>query len=50
LEKCEFCQRADVTLDKITPEPDPDEEGYWEKREENLIFKPNCNILLVTLS
>ena len=40
MEKCESCQRADMSLEKITPEPDPDEEGYWEKREEKLIFTP----------
>ncbi len=35
MEKCESCQRADMTLEKVDAEPDSDEEGYWEKREEN---------------
>ncbi len=34
MEKCESCQGADMTLKKVTAEPDSDEEGYWEKREE----------------
>ncbi len=28
MEKCESCQRADMTLEKVAAEPDPDEEGY----------------------
>ncbi len=47
MEKCEFCQRADVTLDKITPEPDPDEEGYWEKREKKLILSLTVTFYLI---
>ncbi len=27
-EKCESCQRADMTLEKVTKDPDSDEEGY----------------------
>jgi len=27
IEKCTSCQGADMTLKKISPEPDPDEEG-----------------------
>ena len=34
MEKCESCQGADMTLAKVDPEPDSDEEGFWEKREE----------------
>jgi len=28
MEKCESCQRADMTFEKVTVEPDLDEEGY----------------------
>jgi len=28
MEKCESCQRADMTLEKVAAEPDPDEEGF----------------------
>ena len=34
MEKCESCQRADMTLEKVNAEPDSDEEGYWEKIKE----------------
>ncbi len=34
MEKCESCQSADMTLKKVDTEPDSDEEGYWEKKEE----------------
>jgi hypothetical protein len=27
MEKCMSCQRDDMTLEKTSPEPDPDEEG-----------------------
>ncbi len=27
-EKCESCQRADMTFEKINKEPDADEEGF----------------------
>jgi len=27
-EKCESCQRADMTLEQVTKDPDSDEEGY----------------------
>jgi hypothetical protein len=27
-EKCESCQRADMTLEKVTKEPDAEEEGF----------------------
>jgi hypothetical protein len=27
MEKCTSCQRDDITLEKTSPEPDPDEEG-----------------------
>jgi len=27
MEKCESCQRADMTFEKIAAEPDSDEEG-----------------------
>ena len=38
MEKCESCQRADMTFEKITAEPDSDEEGYWERKEEKCLF------------
>jgi len=28
MEKCESCQRADLTMKKIAAEADPDEEGF----------------------
>ena len=28
MEKCESCQRADMTLEKVNAESDSDEEGY----------------------
>jgi len=28
MEKCESCQRADMTLKKVDAEPDSGEEGY----------------------
>lgn len=28
IEKCTSCQGADMTLDKASPEPDTEEEGY----------------------
>jgi len=28
MEKCESCQRADMTLEKVDAEPDSGEEGY----------------------
>jgi len=28
MEKCESCQRADMTLEKVHAEPDSEEEGY----------------------
>jgi len=28
MEKCPSCQRDDMTLEKISKEPDSDEEGY----------------------
>ena len=28
MEKCESCQRKDMTFEKISAEPDSDEEGY----------------------
>ena len=31
-EKCESCQRADMSFEKVTKEPDSDEERYWAKR------------------
>ncbi len=34
MEKCESWQGLDMTLEKAAAEPDSDEEGYWEKREE----------------
>ena len=41
MEKCESCQRADMTLEKVDAEPDSDEEGYWEKRGKFLILSTN---------
>jgi len=28
MEKCESCQRADMTFEKVDSQPDSDEEGY----------------------
>jgi len=33
MEKCESCQGADMTFEKIDTEPD--EEGYWKKENKN---------------
>ncbi len=30
MEKCESCQRNDMTFEKVGAEPDSDEEGYWK--------------------
>ncbi len=38
MEKCESCQGADMTLEKVGAEPDSDEEGYWKKRKIPLCF------------
>ena len=32
MEKCESCQRKDMSFEKVNAEPDPDEEGLWEKK------------------
>ena len=29
LEKCESCQKKDMAFEKVNPEPDSNEEGYW---------------------
>ena len=42
MEKCESCQGADMTLNKVSPEPDPDEESFWEIMNFNCVF-PSCN-------
>ncbi len=31
IEKCESCQRADMTFEKIDAEPNSDEEGFWKR-------------------
>jgi len=28
MEKCESCQREDMSFEKVNAEPDPDEEGF----------------------
>ena len=33
MEKCESCQRNDMTFEKVDAEPDSDEEGYWKMTE-----------------
>jgi len=33
MEKCESCQGTDMTLEKVTAEPDLDEEEYWEEKK-----------------
>jgi len=32
VEKCESCQGADMTFEKVSTEPESDEEGYWRTR------------------
>jgi len=40
-EKCESCQKSDMTFESATPEPDVNEEGLWlvlvkkEKKKDN---------------
>ena len=34
MEKCESCQRKDMSFEKANVEPNVDEEGYWEKDEQ----------------
>ena len=34
MEKCESCQRNDMTFEKVDAEPDSDEEGYWKNEQE----------------
>ena len=42
MEKCESCQGADMTLEKADPEPNADEESFWEIMNFNCVF-PSCN-------
>ena len=41
MEKCTSCQRDDITLEKTSPEPDPDEEGMWGKRWQRKKIREN---------
>ncbi len=39
MEKCESCQKGEMSFEKANPEPNPDEEGMWV-----------CNILNIILA
>ena len=29
MEKCESCQKSEMTFEKVNAQPDSNEEGYW---------------------